>query len=106
MLLRSISLCGSIAPPRLLNMSLRPLNRCFPSSCAISISTSDFGRPIRSSRSSAWLLRLEIIDNSQNVPAMIATNTKIGVSSSVVKNAKSSTAVLPGASASDSCECA
>ena len=72
-------------------MSLSPENRCRLSGLVTSMSMSDFGRPIRSSRSSAWLFRLEIADSTQNVPATMAPNTKIGASSSAEKNANSST---------------
>lgn len=90
----SSSVFGSITPPRLLKASFSPLNRPRLSACDISISTSDLGRPMRSSRSSAWLLRPEIIDSTQNVPATIAANTNTGVRSSADKNANSSTASL------------
>ena len=96
----SSSVFGSITPPRFEKASFSPLNRPPASACDISMSTSDFGRPIRSSRSSAWLLRVEMSDSSQNVPATMATNTNTGVSSSADKNANSSTA-----SSRCQCEC-
>jgi hypothetical protein len=54
--LRSRSECGSSTLPRVDIVSLRPLNRSWLRFWASSTSVSDFGRPIRSSRSSARVM--------------------------------------------------
>src|SRR5262245_35374646 len=93
----SSSFCGSIAAPTLANVSAIWPNRGFDVCASRSSSTRDFGRPILSSRSSAMLFRREIADNSQNVPAMIPTNTNTGNKSSTDRKPNSGvTARLPG----------
>src|SRR5262249_53729370 len=68
--------------------SVSPWNLApLPALVGSSISASDCGRLKRLSRSSAWLLRLEIMDRTAQIAATIPANTIMGIRSSMPSTA-------------------
>src|SRR5262249_55476782 len=84
----SSSVCGIRGLDSALAVSTIPWNRSFLY-LGSSISASDCGRPIRSSRSWARLLRLEIMVRMAKMPATRAANTSSGITSFMPTRANS-----------------